>query len=261
MILPVALFSLSWLPFLLAASTNSATNTTSITNATAIAKPGCQSQCGNVAVPYPFGIGIGAGCSIGPWYDINCNTSFNPPKPLMNTGNLEVIEISNNQVRVKSVVSTHCYAQNGQPMLDTYSSINLPTTSPFTFSDAANNFFVLGCDDFSMLLEGGEGNFTSGCITVCSEPSDLQDGYCSGIDINECVENENYPCDTDAICINTPGSYNCRCKHGYSGDGQKDGQGCNIDSSQFPAVKFSLGNSPFLFYYFSSDKTTFNTDK
>ena len=36
-------------------------------------------------------------------------------------------------------------------------------------------------------------------------------------DINECVEQS--PCDENAQCANTPGSFTCACNEGYSGDG------------------------------------------
>jgi len=38
------------------------------------------------------------------------------------------------------------------------------------------------------------------------------------IDTNECLKN-NGGCHSDAICTNTPGSFNCACKSGYSGNG------------------------------------------
>jgi len=37
-------------------------------------------------------------------------------------------------------------------------------------------------------------------------------------DINECALGT-HNCDSNAICTNTPGSYTCACKIGYSGDG------------------------------------------
>ena len=37
------------------------------------------------------------------------------------------------------------------------------------------------------------------------------------IDIDECVEQS--PCDSNAECTNTPGSFTCACNEGYSGDG------------------------------------------
>lgn len=64
-------------------------------------------------------------------------------------------------------------------------------------------------------------------------------------DVNECESN---PCNEHGICTNTPGSYSCSCGDGYSGDGRKDGRGCIAVNSQFPVIKFSIGNySPFLF--------------
>ncbi|KAL0426227.1 UNVERIFIED_CONTAM: Wall-associated receptor kinase [Sesamum latifolium] len=80
-------FHLVWLQLAWAAS-----DPTTITNGVNITKPGCQSKCGNLTVPYPFGIGLASGCSIDPAFDINCNTSYNPPKAF-SMGNLEVFSI------------------------------------------------------------------------------------------------------------------------------------------------------------------------
>ena len=38
-------------------------------------------------------------------------------------------------------------------------------------------------------------------------------------DINECENGQTNPCDRDAICSNTKGSYSCHCKQGFVGDG------------------------------------------
>ncbi|XAR55805.1 Non-specific serine/threonine protein kinase, partial [Bertholletia excelsa] len=60
-------------------------------------------------------------------------------------------------------------------------------------------------------------------------------------DIDECVDSHSNDCDANAICINTPGSFNCTCKDRYTGDGRK--HGCVKEGSQFPVIKFSLGLS------------------
>ncbi len=39
---------------------------------------------------------------------------------------------------------------------------------------------------------------------------------CSLSDINECVGN---PCDDNADCVDTPGSFTCTCRDGFTGDG------------------------------------------
>ena len=37
------------------------------------------------------------------------------------------------------------------------------------------------------------------------------------LDIDECLEQS--PCDENAVCTNTPGSFTCVCNNGYQGDG------------------------------------------
>ncbi|WP_169558631.1 EGF domain-containing protein [Myxococcus stipitatus] len=71
-----------------------------------------------------------------------------------------------------------------------------------------------GCDD---------GGTTSG--NGCSATCQVEPGYtCSGApsvctDVNECTNGTNQ-CSVNATCVNTPGSYTCTCKPGYSGNGR-----------------------------------------
>ncbi|XP_026450161.1 wall-associated receptor kinase-like 8 [Papaver somniferum] len=80
-------------------------------------KPGCQARCGNISIPYPFGITVGGdddnrgagGCSIhgvGYGYNVNCNTSYDPPKAFIGRGKLEILSISETEIRQKSVDQT-----------------------------------------------------------------------------------------------------------------------------------------------------------
>ena len=46
------------------------------------------------------------------------------------------------------------------------------------------------------------------------------------MDINECAQTNPPPCGTDADCTNTPGSFTCTCKEGFSGDGTTCTPGC-----------------------------------
>lgn len=40
------------------------------------------------------------------------------------------------------------------------------------------------------------------------------------VDINECVDDSSNECHINSTCINTEGSYNCSCLHGFSGNGR-----------------------------------------
>ncbi|KAA8517761.1 hypothetical protein F0562_015234 [Nyssa sinensis] len=156
------------------------TTTANTTSTFMVTKPGCQRQCGNLTVPYPFGIGLGSGCSIEPWFEINCNTSYNPPKAFMTTGNIQILDITESQMRISNVVASKCYNQSGGLIHENTASSDLDT-SPFTFSDTANKFTVIGCDDLALISGSDVRNFTSGCVSLCSKSEDILDGYCSGI--------------------------------------------------------------------------------
>ncbi|MCD7472480.1 hypothetical protein HAX54_013727 [Datura stramonium] len=330
-----------------------------------ITKPGCLSKCGNLTVPYPFGLGKGSGCAIDHRFEINCNTSFNPPRPFM--GNLHIFDISDAQIRIGTYVAKKCYSSLGNITYDggAWTSLGETGSSPFTISEL-NKFTVLGCDDSSVIIgsEQFRGNATSVCVSLCQRPEDVLQGYCSGIgccqtsvpkglkyylfslysfrnhsrvwsynpcgyaflgeedsftfrglsdfrdptlvqrildtvpvvvdwaignlsscidaqrrddyacqensfcidsdtglrgyrcscypgfegnpylatgcqDIDECADPNSNPC--EKRCINTPGSFNCTCPHGYYGDGLKYGRGCTAENSQFPVIKVSLG--------------------
>ncbi|CAA2982425.1 wall-associated receptor kinase 2-like [Olea europaea subsp. europaea] len=163
-----------WLPFSFSISKQTINNST-------IALPGCPTKCGNISVPYPFGIGLDAGCSIGPWYDINCSKSFNPPKPFLSRTNGEIIDISETKIRVKSNgIAYRCYNQTGGITRECPTVYGIDETSPFNFSNE-NKFIVVGCDDVSYMAKVATDNLISSCAAICSKNSDLSDGSCSGI--------------------------------------------------------------------------------
>lgn len=59
-------------------------------------------------------------------------------------------------------------------------------------------------------------------------------------DIDECRDKNNFPC--YGHCDNTPGSYNCTCLPGHTGDA-RTADGCRpvAKNSKFPAMVFCLG--------------------
>ncbi|KAF5183169.1 Wall-associated receptor kinase, partial [Thalictrum thalictroides] len=160
-----------------------------IASATAIngnqTKPGCELYCGNITVPYPFG--MGKECSIDEWANINCSTAFSPPKPFI--GNIEVIEFSQNEVRLKNLVATSCYNASG--FLNGFTSSFYLSGTPYRFSSTKNKFTVLGCNitglaisvrqtvNYSTTSVRQTVNYSSGCGTSCYGRENIIQGSCS----------------------------------------------------------------------------------
>ncbi|KAK6125982.1 hypothetical protein DH2020_040290 [Rehmannia glutinosa] len=76
-------------------------------------------------------------------------------------------------------MASRCYDQFGNITSQNRVMILLDGT-PFTFSDT-NRFTIVGCDDYALIAGSDDRNFTSGCVSVCSNSGDLIDGECSGI--------------------------------------------------------------------------------
>ncbi|KAK1320545.1 Wall-associated receptor kinase 5 [Acorus calamus] len=85
---------------------------TGAASAASDALPGCQENCGNATVPYPFG--IGEGCHL-PGFKVTCNTTFDPPKMFMSNGNIEFLMISLDDVRIATLIARQCYASSLDP--------------------------------------------------------------------------------------------------------------------------------------------------
>jgi hypothetical protein len=56
----------------------------------------------------------------------------------------------------------------------------------------------------------------NGTACVCDQGFEKLGTLC--VDVNECLVNHG-GCDPHASCVNTPGSFECKCRHGYEGDG------------------------------------------
>ncbi|KAG8388356.1 hypothetical protein BUALT_Bualt02G0117300 [Buddleja alternifolia] len=139
-----------------------------------ITKPGCQTQCGDLTIPFPFG--IGSNCSMDPSFHIHCNTSTNPPKAyLFNTGFEVTVIYDHNygsQIRVKYPnLAVSCYDSLGNKTVSSNISIDLSSTQ---YTVAENNWLIaIGCDDL-VTIQGrsDQSSFGGGCLTLCSNSND-----------------------------------------------------------------------------------------
>ncbi|MFQ6646585.1 hypothetical protein Gotur_019844 [Gossypium turneri] len=161
------------------------------TSVAAQAKPGCQSKCGNMSIPYPFG--TSNGCYISRDFFIYCDTSFNPAKAFLSDTGLELqvlnISLDDGSLRIQynRSVGYDCYNSSGPTSYDTSVFLH----RKFSISYSRNKFTAIGCDtiayingfsrpDSSNLVFKAK-NFSTGCLTFCGDVGDVINGSCSGI--------------------------------------------------------------------------------
>ncbi|XP_076890962.1 wall-associated receptor kinase 2-like [Bidens hawaiensis] len=140
-----------------------------------IGKPGCLTQCGNLTVPYPFGIGKDTGCSLDESFYVTCNKSSAEPKLFLQSSDIQIYSISDSEFRIGTDVAYKCYNEDKSLSWDYEGRYSI---SPFSFSPK-NKFIVVGCDDYSLIRGVG---FSGGCFGLCSEAQHAPDnGQCSGM--------------------------------------------------------------------------------
>ena len=132
------LVQLTWVGVILSFMAAAATAT-----AFPLALPNCTDRCGDVKIPYPFG--ITEGCFLNGTRDffINCSNSSGQPQPL--TGNLKVTNISIwGQIEILIFKAEDCYNYtNGRSWNKTTADLQIPS---FTISVIENKFVTVGCD-------------------------------------------------------------------------------------------------------------------
>ena len=144
-----------------------------------IALPNCPDKCGDVEIPYPFG--LTEGCSIDQNFLVNCTNSSGHTQPIM--GNLTVTKFSfEGQANVLMYVAKDCYKKGvPDPDLTIWTEAYLGLN--FTISNTQNKFIVVGCDTYAFLyFQQDKGNFSTGCVSVCESSSSryIVNGSCSG---------------------------------------------------------------------------------
>ena len=148
------------------------------------ALPNCNDSCGNVTIPYPYGITescyLNDFAIIG-YYFINCTTTnaYVLPQPKIGNINVSSIFMEEGEIEVLMFNSLDCYDKSGASHKNQNRSLALPT---FTVSALKNKFVVVGCDACAYLNGDLNGqNFSVGCLSKCLDISIVANGRCSGI--------------------------------------------------------------------------------
>ncbi|RZC93823.1 hypothetical protein C5167_029466 [Papaver somniferum] len=153
------------------------------TSTGSIAKPGCRDRCGNVSIPYPFGMDS-SNCYLSIGFKIYCNSSYNPPVAFLISGHADrpckILELTQDYVRINISAPAICDLDNTtsitSKLIDPLTNSTAPNFfgTPFTISNTLNKFTVLGCNIFGVIsplqvsIFGDGSNFTSiGCATRC----------------------------------------------------------------------------------------------
>uniref|UniRef100_A0A0D9VB87 Protein kinase domain-containing protein n=1 Tax=Leersia perrieri TaxID=77586 RepID=A0A0D9VB87_9ORYZ len=147
------------------------------TMASRMAKAGCQETCGNLTIPYPFG--IGDGCFYYSGFDVSCEDS----RTYMGDSSSQMViydfSLLGGQARVSTLIANKCTETDGNW---TDSWVSTGTDRFFTLSSRANKLTAIGCNTLAFLRGYNKQKVGAGCFSMC--PNDKSVGnssQCSGM--------------------------------------------------------------------------------
>ncbi|KAM5587384.1 wall-associated receptor kinase 2 [Rosa sericea] len=146
------------------------------------ALPGCPGRCGNLTIPYPFG--IGRGCYLRARFNITCNESAQPATALWGDGRSVTatnIFLAEAELQILSDIAHDCYNKQGNQTQ--HSSSWLGLAPPFTISSTRNKFTAVGCDTIAIFRGSrpypNEGGYIRQCTSMCYNLDSAVTNSCS----------------------------------------------------------------------------------
>ena len=119
-----------------------------------ISLPGCPDKCGDVPIPYPFGVGAHcAATRLNSYFSLTCDDTVDPPRPKVGDSEALVeianISLEHAEMRVHSPVNYICFKSNTTFTKFT-GGYELEFT-PFLPSPTRNCFTVIGCNTLGLI--------------------------------------------------------------------------------------------------------------
>ncbi|KAI4980611.1 wall-associated receptor kinase 5-like [Hordeum vulgare subsp. vulgare] len=145
----------------------------------------CLRRCGDIDIPYPFGVGSGCHLETGDWtFSLSCNRTGDGRRRLYNY-QIEVLDMSvrRGQLRIYSLINPWCYNATTRAMNDQNNWwYNMDITN-FRINDALNRFTVIGCNSLAYIrsLNDTADRYMTGCMAMCPGVSRLENGSCAGV--------------------------------------------------------------------------------
>ncbi|TVU41580.1 hypothetical protein EJB05_15110, partial [Eragrostis curvula] len=168
------------------------------TAAAAAVDPKCPTKCGDVDIPYPFG--IGAGCYRSKGFEISCINNGTTAVLPSATHTIPVMSLAvapAPEAKVNLPVAYRCYNSTGGDVGGFDGHVDVNTHGVYRISDARNVFVVLGCNTGAYTMNsnssvggagdgGGDGGrydhrYYMGCFAYCDGAGSARDGRCASV--------------------------------------------------------------------------------
>ncbi|TVU05257.1 hypothetical protein EJB05_48415, partial [Eragrostis curvula] len=126
----------------------------------------CTRSCGNISIPYPFG--IEPGCYHATGFNLTCDRSYRPPKLFLGDGTVPVLEISVSDSTVRINSSRLLYtAETGVSTVNGTWGRGLPAGGPFFLSESRSSVALVGCGTQVDVRGADESGLIASCTATC----------------------------------------------------------------------------------------------